>query len=181
MLNQNQKSIDAFNAENRAKLIEIGDWEEAAEEIKDTENWIKPLFTEYNNNKYKENAFSDFFGKVTNGVKAVIAKVKKSYDEKLKTLNDKLFGCKRFYEKNSHIICEYSYGESDYADMLRNTPVSDIQKAIDETKQRGKNTFAEAASMDGGLAFYERYFEKAKTLTREREIELKRRSHFISR
>ena len=139
------------------------------------------MFTEYDNNRHKENAFSDFFCKLTNGVKTVIAKVKKSYDEKLKMLNDKLFGHKRFYEKNGRIFCEYSYGESDYADMLRDTPVSDIQKAIDETKQRDKNTFAEAASMDGGLAFYERYFEKAKALTHEREIELKRRSHFISR
>ncbi|MCR5187915.1 MAG: hypothetical protein K6C97_03180 [Treponema sp.] len=60
--------------------------------------------------------------------------------------------------------------------MLRDTPVDNIQKAIDETKKLGKHTFAEAAhTKENKFEFYERYFDKAKTLKRERILELERR------
>ena len=58
--------------------------------------------------------------------------------------------------------------------MLRDTPVSEIEKAISETKRKGKSTFAEAAALDKGFFFYERYFTKAKTQAQERQIELER-------
>ena len=94
--------------------------------------------------------------------------------EKIKQLKEKLFGHKKIYCKGNKIICEYSYGESDYADMLRDTPVSDIEQAIADTRKKGKQTFSEAAALEDGFSFYERYFSKAKILTKEREIELRK-------
>ena len=182
LLEQNQNLVDSYNSENREKLIEIKNWTEAAAEITDTTSWLKPLFIDYQKNRIRENAISTLFSKVANGVKAVIAKVKQTYDKKLDALNKKLFGYKRIYSKGDSVICEYNYGEADYADMLRDTPVSEIEKAIAETRRKGKRTFAEAAAQEKGFAFYERYFEKAKTLTRERKIALEReQEHSISR
>ena len=57
--------------------------------------------------------------------------------------------------------------------MLRDTPVDNIQNAIDEAKKHGKNTFAEAANIrENKFEFYECFFDKAKALTRERNLEL---------
>ena len=171
---KNREQIEKFIFESKDKIKKIDEWEEAAKEIDTSEDWIKSEFEDYNQNRYADNAFQKFYQKIKNGVAAVITKVKKSYDEKIKQLKEKLFGHKKIYCKGSKIICEYSYGESDYADMLRDTPVSDIEKAIEETRKKGKHTFAEAASQEEGFSFYERYFLKAKTLTEERQIELKK-------
>ena len=67
--------------------------------------------------------------------------------------------------------------------MLRDTPIENIQKAIDETRIRGCKTFAEAAKKEKHeVQFYEHFFDKAKTLTRERLLELERfRTRTISR
>ncbi|MBQ8013870.1 MAG: hypothetical protein IJ257_05700 [Treponema sp.] len=171
---ENQNQITQFNAENRSKIEEIAKWKEAAEQIKDSDSWINSAFIDYKNNLHKENALQTLFQKVKAGVAVAIAKVKQAYDKKLSELHKRLFGHKRFYHSGDTIVCEYSYGESDYADMLRDTPVSEIEKAISETKRKGKSTFAEAAALDKGFFFYERYFTKAKTLAQERQIELER-------
>ena len=176
LLDENQKQIDIFNLENRSKIIEIENWKEASEQIKDTDSWIKSSFEEYNFNRHKPKALVDLYNKVKKGIATVITKVKQAYDKKLDELNERLFGHKRFYSSGNKIVCEYNYGESDFADMLRDTPVDNIQKAIDETKKLGKKTFSEAANTkDNKFEFYERYFDKAKTLTRERTLELERR------
>ena len=176
LLDENQKQIDIFNLENRSKITEIENWKEASEQIKDTDSWIKSSFEEYNSNRHKPNAIVELYNKVKKGITAVITKVKQAYDKKLDELNERLFGHKRFYSEGSNIVCEYNYGESDFADMLRDTPVDNIQKAIDETKKLGKHTFAEAANTkENKFEFYEHYFDKAKTLKRERILELERR------
>ena len=176
IFDKNQKQIDIFNSENRFKIIEIENWKEASEQIKDSDSWLKTSFEEYNSNRHKSNALIDLYNKVKKGISAVITKVKQAYDKKMKELNERLFGHKRFYPSGNKIICEYNYGESDFADMLRDTPIDNIQKAIDETKKLGKQTFAEAANTkENKFEFYERYFDKAKTLTRERMLELERR------
>lgn len=180
---ENQKQIDIFNAENRSKIIEIDNWKEASEQIKDTESWITNVFKEFHANRHRTNAVEDLYNKIKTGISAVIVKVKEAYDKKINELNEKLFGHKRIFTAKDQIICEYNFGEKDYADMLRDTPVDDIQKAIDETKKRGRNTFAEAAKDEKNeLDFYERHFEKAKTLRRERLLELEReRQHTHTR
>ena len=170
---ENQSQIAQFNAENRSKIAEIAKWKEAAEQINDSDSWINHAFAEYKKNRYKENSLQNLFQKVKAGVVAAIAKVKQAYDRKLSELYKSLFGYRRFYYSDDNIVCEYSYGESDYADMLRDTPVSEIEKAISETKKKGKRTFADMAK-DEGFSFYERYFTKAKTLAQERQIELER-------
>ena len=176
LLDENQKQIDIFNLENRSKITEIENWKEASEQIKDSDSWIKTSFEEYNSNRHKPNAIVELYNKVKKGITAVITKVKQAYDKKLDELNERLFGHKRFYSEGRNIVCEYNYGESDFADMLRDTPVDNIQKAIDETKKLGKKTFSEVANTkENKFEFYERYFDKAKTLTRERMLELERR------
>ncbi|MBP3709115.1 MAG: hypothetical protein J6I73_01715 [Treponema sp.] len=141
--------------------------------IKDSDSWIHHAFVEYNNNRYKENALQSLFQKVKAGIVAAIAKVKQAYDKKLSELYKRLFGHKRCYHSGDNIVCKYSYGESDYADMLCDTPVSEIEKAIAETKRKWRCAFSEMVK-DEGLSFYERYFTKAKTLAQEWQIELNR-------
>ena len=171
---KNREQIEKFNFENQDKIKKIDEWEAAAKEINESEDWIKNEFNEYNKNRYTENAFQKFYQKIKTGVAAAISKVKESYDKKIKDLKERLFGHKKIFHKGNKIVCEYSYGESDYADMLRDTPVSDIEQAIADTRKKGKQTFAEAAAQEEGFSFYERYFSKAKTLTKEREIELRK-------
>ncbi|MBQ9238177.1 MAG: hypothetical protein IJ191_02525 [Treponema sp.] len=141
--------------------------------IKDSDSWIHHAFVEYNNNRHKESALQSLFQKIKARIATAIAKVKQSYDKKLSELHKRLFGHKRFYYSSGTIVCEYSYGESDYTDMLRDTPVSEIEKAIAETKRKWRCAFSEMVK-DEGLSFYERYFTKAKTLAQERQIELNR-------
>lgn len=174
MYTRNQELLDSYHAENRAREKEIANWNAAAKEIHDGEKWLNIAFTDYYKNKHKDDALRALYKKVIDGMKSIVVKVKQTYDNAIEDLTKKLFGYTKFYKKNGKLICEYSYGESDYADMLRDTPIADIQKAIDETKSRGKNTFAEAAQETGGFAFYERNFEKAKILTRERKLEIAR-------
>ena len=169
---KNREQIEKFNFENQDKIKKIDEWEAAAKEINESEDWIKNEFNEYNRNRYTENAFQKFYQKIKIGVAAAISKVKESYDEKIRNLKERLFGHKKIFHKGNKIACEYSYGESDYADMLRDTPVSDIEQAISDTRKKGKQTFSEAAALEEGFSFYERYFSKAKTLAKEREIEL---------
>ena len=180
---ENQKLIDLYNVENHSKIIEIENWKEASVNIKDTESWLKPTFEDFKINHHKTNAISELYKKIKKGIIGVIAKVKEAYDAKLNSMNEKLFGHKHIYQSGDKFICEYNYGESDYADMLRDTPIENIQKAIDETRKRGCKTFAEAAKKEKHEAqFYERFFDKAKALTRERLLELERfRNRFISR
>lgn len=171
---KNREQIEKFNFENQDKIKKIDEWETAAKEINESEDWIKNEFNEYNKNRYTENAFQKFYQKIKTGVAAAISKVKESYDKKIKDLKERLFGHKKIFHKGNKIVCVYSYGESDYADMLRDTPVSDIEQAIADTRKKGKQTFSEAAAQEEGFSFYERYFSKAKTLTKEREIELRK-------
>ena len=171
---KNREQIEKFNFENQDKIKKIDEWEAAAKEINESEDWIKKDFEQYNKNRYAENAFQKFYQKIKTGVAATISKVKESYDKKIRNLKERLFGHKKIFHKGNKIVCEYSYGESDYADMLRDTPVSDIENAITETRRKGKQTFGEVAALEEGFSFYERYFSKAKTLTKEREIELRK-------
>lgn len=114
------------------------------------------------------------FQKVKTGVTATIAKVKQAYDVKLKELNELLFGKEKFsVRRDDKFEVFYSYGAEHYREMLFETPVDNISKAINECKQNGKNTFAEMCS-EGNLAFIEKHFDKAKELTKERNIRLKR-------
>lgn len=182
LLEENRNLIDEFNFGSHEKMQKIDGWEEAAKEITDSENWIKPCFEEYQNDRKtsKPNSLQNLFHKIKKGVTGVIAKVKKSYDEKLDKMNKTLFGFRRIITKfnkvknNDEVLCEYLYGEKDFADMLRDTPVSEIEKAIAETRQKGKATFAQAAETEKGYDFYDRYFTKAKELTCEREIAIER-------
>lgn len=183
IFDENQKQIDLHNVENRSRSIEIENWKEASENIKDTESWLKTTFEDFKINHHKPNAISELYQKVKKGIIGVIAKVKEAYDAKLNSLNERLFGHKRIYKSGDNFICEFTFGESDYADMLRDTPIENIQKAIDETRIRGCKTFAEAAKKEKNeLQFYEHFFDKAKTLTRERLLELERfKTRFNSR
>lgn len=177
-----RQATEDFVKKNNEKILDIQNWGTELKVSNNAETWIKSEALEYKKNRFNENALSKFVDRVISGVKSVVANLKQTYETKVNELSEKLFGHKKFYSKGNKLICEYSYGEHDYADMLRDTPVTDIQKAVDEAKRLGTNTFAEAALAIGGLAFYERNFEKAKTLTRERNLEMERmRSRSISR
>ncbi|MBR4322798.1 hypothetical protein [Treponema sp.] len=174
LFEENQNQINLFNAENISKIIEIENWKEAAGQIKDSDSWINPAFTEYKNNRFKENALQTLFQKVKTGVTAAITKVKQAYDAKLKELNELLFGKEKFsVRRDDKVEVVYSYGAEHYREMLFETPVDNISKAISECKQNGKNTFAEMCS-EGNLEFIEKHFDKAKELTKERNIRLER-------
>lgn len=177
-----RQAMEYFVKKNNEKILDIQNWGTELKVTNNAEAWIKSEALEYKKNRFKENALSKFVDKIIGGVKSVVANLKQTYESKVNELSEKLFGRKKFYTKDDKIICEYSYGEHDYAEMLRDTPVADIQKAVDEAKRLGTNTFAEAAQAIGGAAFYERNFKKAKALTRERNLEMERmRSRSISR
>ena len=168
---QNEKMILNFNVESKTKIEKINSWEEAYEEINNTDSWVTNEFKNYSKNKFKENALSKFCEKIKNGFKNVIIKMKNIYEEKISNLQERLFGKKRFYEKGDKVFVEYFYGAEDYSKMLLDTPLNQIEQAIKECKQNKKNTFGEMNnSCDKN--FLEKYFDRAKELSEERQREL---------
>ena len=166
--------VARYSAFNTEKLIEIENWKEAGNEIGVTETWLKTAFQNYHKNRHSDNALGKLYELVKTKVAGVIAKVKKAYDEKLKEMNERLFGKENFsVRRDGRIEVVYSYGAEQCSEMLFKTPVDNISKAISECKQNGKNTFAEMCP-DGNLAFLEKYFDKAQELTRERNLRLER-------
>lgn len=167
---ENQKAIIEFNENYNSKMAEINDWIIAGEAIQniEPEKWIEKEFNNAKNNKL---SLPKFLKNVGDGIKGFIANVKKNYDKFL-------HGHKRYYDSQGKTICEYSFGCKDYTDMLLDTPLIDIKKAINECEMDGKSTFNEMLQDErkGGLKFFERHFKKAKEIKREidRELELKR-------
>ena len=172
-----QATIDEavrYSAFNTEKIIEIENWKEAGSEIEESDSWMKTAFQNYNKNRNADNALGKLYGLVKTKVAGAIAKVKKAYDEKLKGMNERLFGKERFsVRRDGRIEVFYSYGAEQYREMFFETPVDNIAKAINECKQNGKKTFAEMCP-EGNLSFIEKHFDKAKELTKERNLRLKR-------
>lgn len=163
----NQKTMKDFNDTYNSKLSKIAEWENASKIIEDenTDDWVDKQFNEVFDKKINTKTL---ISRIKEGVKGFITKVKKSYDKEL-------HGHKRFFENNrGESVCEYSFGASDYQEMLLNTPIEDVQKAIDECRKTNKKTFGENLNEQSGLSFFERHFRKAKEIKREIERSLER-------
>lgn len=161
----NQKIIEDFNNTYEEKSRKIAEWELAETTINNIqpEQWVEKLWTEAKVHR----SMPKFLKAISDGVNGFIAGVKKSYD---RILN----GHKRFYEDRSgKSVCEYSFGTKDFTEMLMDTPIDDIQKAINECRMKNKTTFREA-SQEEGLSFFERHFKRAKEIKREIERKLER-------
>ena len=161
----NQKIIEDFNNTYEEKSQKIAEWEIAEQAINNIqpEQWVEKLYDEAKVHR----SMPKFMKAISDGVKGFIAGVKKSYDRIL-------HGHKRYYEDRSgKSVCEYSFGTQDFTEMLMDTPIDDIQKAINECKMKNKSTFREA-SQEEGLSFFERHFKKAKEIKREIERTLER-------
>lgn len=157
---ENQKVIDDFNNTYDEKSRKIADWELAEKTINNIqpEQWVENLWNEAKVHR----SMPKFLKSISDGVKGFVAGIKKSYDKIL-------HGHKRFYEdRNGKSVCEYSFGTQDFTEMLMDTPIDDIQKAINECKLKNKSTFREA-SQEEGLSFFERHFKRAKEIKREIE------------
>lgn len=162
---QNKKIIDDFNNTYEEKSRKIAEWEIVEKSINDIqpEQWVDKLWKEAQTHR----SMPKFLKAISDGVKGFVAGVKKSYDKLL-------HGHKRYYEnKNGKSVCEYSFGTQDFTEMLMDTPIDDIQKAINECKLKNKNTFREAQEEEG-LSFFERHFKRAKEIKREIERTLER-------
>lgn len=167
---KNQKIINDFNQDYESKMAEINDWSIIGSTIQniEPEKWIEEQLNNAKNNKLP---IKTFFKNVGDGIKGFIANVKNTYE----TL---LHGHKRYYENaKGENVCEYSFGTQDFTEMLLDTPITDIEKAITECKQNGKTTIKEMfedKSEKGGYGFLERHFKKAKEIKREIELTLER-------
>lgn len=162
---ENQKVIDDFNNTYDEKSRKIADWELAEKTINNIqpEQWVENLWNEAKVHR----SMPKFLKSISDGVKGFVAGIKKSYDKIL-------HGHKRFYEdRTGKSVCEYSFGTQDFTEMLMDTPIDDIQKAINECKLKNKSTFREA-SQEEGLSFFERHFKRAKEIKREIERTLER-------
>lgn len=165
---ENQKAINDFNEAYDSKVSKIMEWENASKIIEDenTDNWVDKQFKEVFDKKISTKAL---ISKIKEGVKGFIAKVKKSYDKEL-------HGHKRFFKNNKgENVCEYSFGAADYSEMLLDTPIEDVQKAIDECRKKNKKTFRENIDEESGLSFFERHFKKAKEIKKEIELTLEKK------
>ncbi len=161
-------------------LIEVKKWEMEFKNNGESIKWAQNEFERFQKEPNKS-SFEKLKTTIINGISGFITNIKKSYETIISGLKEKLYGKKHFYEKNNIYYCDYSYGAEDYKEMLIDTPIDDILNAINETKKKGKRTFAEVANNEG-LQFYERYFTKAKLLSHERQIELaKKQNRNISR
>lgn len=168
---KNEQICIKTNSDNFEAIKKIESWNEAANEIETSNQWVLREFVDYQNKKDKPNAIKDLYERIVKGVKSVVIKVKQAYDSKIKRFNDYFYGTREFFNKSDGVVCEYSYGLLDYSRMLKESSITEFENAIEECKKRGKSSFGEMED-ESGLAFYERHFTRAKEVRKEIDYEI---------
>lgn len=162
---ENEKFMTGFRKEYREKTTEINEWEEALIYTKEnnTDTWID---SEFKDCLQKKQSTQNLIQKIKQGIKGVIARVKKLYDEKIRNYEKKLNGYDFIDEKGESM---HSFGCAEIQKMfLDDTNPDTFRQIADDMEKESVNNYTELYKRKPQII--EKHFEYARERTRENTL-----------
>lgn len=163
----NENFMVGFRKEYREKSTKINEWEEALNFTTEnnTDSWID---SEFKDCFQKKQTTQNLIQKIKQGVKGVIARVKKLYDDKIRNYEKRLNGYDFTDEHGENM---HSFGCAEVQRMfLDDTNADTFRKIADDMEKEGVNNYTELFKKKPRIL--ERHFEYARERTRENSIHL---------
>ena len=162
---ESESFMIVFRKEYREKTTEIKEWEEAINFTTEnnTDSWIDK---EFNDCIQKKQTTQSFIQKIKQGIKGIIARVKKLYDQKIRNYEKQLNGFDFINEKGENM---HNFGCAEVQQMfLFDTNAETFRKIADDIEKEGVNNYKELHERKPNIL--ERHFEYARERTRENSI-----------
>ncbi len=162
---ENENFMIGFRKEYREKFSKINEWNEAINFTTEnnTDSWIDKEFKDC---LQKKQTLQTLIQKLKQGVKGIIAKVKKLYDEKIRNYEKQLNGYDFKNEKGESM---HNFGCAEVQQMfLFDTNAETFRKIADDIEKEGVNNYKELHERKPNIL--ERHFEYARERIRENTI-----------
>ncbi len=159
---ENENFMVEFRKEYREKSTKINEWEEALNFTTEnnTDSWID---SEFKDCFQKKQTTQNLIQKIKQGIKGIIARVKKLYDEKIRNYEKQLNGYDFIDEKGESM---HSFGCAEVQKMfLDDTTAKTFRQIADDIENEGVENYAELFKKKPKIL--ERHFEYARERTRE--------------
>lgn len=159
---ENENFMVEFRKEYREKNTKINEWEEALNFTTEnnTDSWID---SEFKDCFQKKQTTQNLIQKIKQGIKGIIARVKKLYDEKIRNYEKQLNGYDFIDEKGESM---HSFGCAEVQKMfLDDTTAKTFRQIADDIENEGVENYAELFKKKPKIL--ERHFEYARERTRE--------------
>ena len=159
---ENENFMIEFRKEYREKTTKINEWEEALNFTTEnnTDSWID---SEFKDCFQKKQTTQNLIQKIKQGIKGIIARVKKLYDEKIRNYEKQLNGYDFIDEKGESM---HSFGCAEVQKMfLDDTTAKTFRQIADDIENEGVENYAELFKKKPKIL--ERHFEYARERTRE--------------
>ena len=159
---ENENFMIEFRKEYREKNTKINEWEEALNFTTEnnTDSWID---SEFKDCFQKKQTTQNLIQKIKQGIKGIIARVKKLYDEKIRNYEKQLNGYDFIDEKGESM---HSFGCAEVQKMfLDDTTAKTFRQIADDIENEGVENYAELFKKKPKIL--ERHFEYARERTRE--------------
>lgn len=159
---QNKNFMIGFRKEYREKSTKINEWEEAINFTTEnnTDSWIDK---EFNDCFQKKQTTKNLIQKIKTGIKGIIARVKKLYDEKIRNYEKQLNGYDFIDEKGENM---HSFGCAEVQQMfLLDTNAETFRQIANDIEKEGVNNYEELYKRKPKIL--ERHFEYARERAKE--------------
>ena len=159
---ENETFMIGFRKEYREKTKKINEWEEALtySTENNTDDWIDAEFKDY---LEKKQSSQTLMQKLKQGIKGIIAKVKKLYDKKIGNYEKQLNGFD-YTDKNGNSL--HNFGSAEVQQMfLVETNADTFRKIADDIENEGVNNYSELYKKNPKIL--ERHFEYAREIARQ--------------
>ena len=159
---ENENFMVEFRKEYREKSTKINEWKEALNFTTEnnTDSWID---SEFKDCFQKKQTTQNLIQKIKQGIKGIIARVKKLYDEKIRNYEKQLNGYDFIDEKGESM---HSFGCAEVQKMfLDDTTAKTFRQIADDIENEGVENYAELFKKKPKIL--ERHFEYARERTRE--------------
>lgn len=159
---ENENFMVEFRKEYREKSTKINEWEEALNFTTEnnTDSWID---SEFKDCFQKKQTTQNLIQKIKQGIKGIIARVKKLYDKKIRNYEKQLNGYDFIDEKGESM---HSFGCAEVQKMfLDDTTAKTFRQIADDIENEGVENYAELFKKKPKIL--ERHFEYARERARE--------------
>lgn len=159
---ENENFMVEFRKEYREKSTKINEWEEALNFTTEnnTDSWID---SEFKDCFQKKQTTQNLIQKIKQGIKGIIAQVKKLYDKKIRNYEKQLNGYDFIDEKGESM---HSFGCAEVQKMfLDDTTAKTFRQIADDIENEGVENYAELFKKKPKIL--ERHFEYARERARE--------------
>lgn len=159
---ENENFMVEFRKEYREKSTKINEWEKALNFTTEnnTDSWID---SEFKDCFQKKQTTQNLIQKIKQGIKGIIARVKKLYDKKIRNYEKQLNGYDFIDEKGESM---HSFGCAEVQKMfLDDTTAKTFRQIADDIENEGVENYAELFKKKPKIL--ERHFEYARERARE--------------